>query len=288
MQRFIKNAKYYFLGLLLGATVFVWYAVFAENREGLEVDFLDVGQGDAIFIQAPNGNQVLLDSGPNKKILSELGRVMPFYDRTIDLIIESHPDNDHIAGFIDVVKKYDIGAAMESGVMVDTPIYQELESVIKQNGTRKILATRGIRINLSDGIYIDVLLPVINNPNLSPHDGMVVLRLNYGKKSFLLTGDIEEKMEKYLVSIDKNPPAGGLASDVLKIGHHGSKTSTSESFLGYVNPEYAVISVGKDNKYGHPHQEILDRLNQFKIPILRIDEKGAIKIKSDGENLLVD
>ncbi|MCX6731745.1 MAG: MBL fold metallo-hydrolase [Candidatus Parcubacteria bacterium] len=258
MQRFIKNAKYYFLGLLLVAAIFVWYAVFREGRSGLEVDFLDVGQGDAIFIQAANGNQILLDSGPNKKVLSELGKVMPFYDRTIDLIIESHPDNDHIAGFVDVLKKYDVGAMMESGVVVDTPVYKELEKAIKENGIREILATRGMRINLGDEIYIDVLLPVVNNTNFSPHDGMVVLKLNYGKNSFLLAGDMEEKMEKYLISIDKN-----LTSNVLKIGHHGSKTSTSEALLGYINPDYAVISVGKDNK-NFAHRRKRDDKNKIR------------------------
>jgi len=282
-EKIKKQFKYYFLGLLFLAAVFVWYAVFSEERKGLEIDFLDVGQGDAIFIQAPNGNQVLLDAGPNKKVLSELSKVMPFYDHSIDLAVESHPDNDHIAGFIDAFKRYDIGAIMESGVEVDTPVYQELEKTIKDKNIQKILAKRGMRINLGDGIYIDILLPVINNPNFSPHDGMVVLKLNYGKNSFLLTGDMEEKMENYLVSIDNN-----LKSDVLKIGHHGSKTSTSEALLGYVNPDYAIISVGKDNKYGHPTPEVLERLNQFKIPILRTDERGTIKIKSNGENLQIN
>jgi competence protein ComEC len=282
-EKIKKQYKYYFLGFLFLTTIFVWYAVFAENREGLEVDFLDVGQGDAIFIQAPNGNQVLLDSGPNKKVLSELSRVMPFYDRSIDLAIESHPDNDHIAGFIDVFKKYNISVVMESGAEVDTPVYQELENIIKQSNIQKVLAKRGMRINMGNGVYLDVLLPVINNPNFSPHDGMVVLKLNYGQNSFMFTGDMESKMEKYLISIDKN-----LTSNVLKIGHHGSKTSTSEAFLGYVNPDYAIISVGKNNRYGHPSQEVLERLNQFKIPILRTDEKGTIKIKSNGENLQIN
>jgi competence protein ComEC len=133
---------------------------------------------------------------------------------------------------------------------------------------------------MGDGVYLDVLLPVINNPNFSPHDGMAVLKLNYGANSFLLTGDMEEKMEKYLISIDKN-----LASNVLKIGHHGSRTSTSEAFLGYVSPDYAVISVGAGNRYGHPTQEVLDRLKNFDIPILRTDELGAIKIKSNGSTI---
>ncbi len=282
-EKIKKQFKYYFLGLLFLTAVFVWYAVFKEGRSGLEVDFLDVGQGDAIFIQAANGNQVLLDSGPNKKVLAELSKVMPFYDRSLDMIIESHPDNDHIAGFIDVFRRYNISSVLESGVQADTPVYEELEKTIKDKNIQKILAKRGMRINLGDDIYLDILLPVVNVSTFSPHDGMVVLKLNYGKNSFLLTGDMEKKMENYLVSIDNN-----LKSDVLKIGHHGSKTSTSEALLGYVNPDYAIISVGKENKYGHPTQEVLERLNQFKIPILRTDEKGTIKITSDGESLHID
>ena len=186
-----------------------------------------------------------------------------------------------------MLKKYNIGEIMESGVVADTPVYQELEKTINNTDTRKILATRGTRINMGGNIFIDVLLPAVNNQNLSPHDGMVVLKINYGQNSFLLTGDIEEKMEKYLISLD-NQPVGGLKSDVLKIGHHGSKTSTSETFLGYIDPDYAIISVGADNRYGHPHQEILDRLEQFDISVLRTDERGMIKIKSNGSNLQIE
>lgn len=282
MQKFGKNFKYYFIGMLILACFFVWYAVFAESGQELEVDFLDVGQGDAIFIQAPGGNQILIDVGPNKAVLGELAKVMPFYDRSIDMVIESHPDSDHIGGLPEVLNRYDVGAVMESGVNSDSAIYVETEKIISNKNIKKILARRGMKINLGDGGYLDILFPDRDVAGMDANDASIIAKLQYGDKSFLFTGDSPQKMEKYLVSLDgKN-----LNSDVLKIGHHGSKTSSSDEFLGYISSEYAVISVGKDNKYGHPHQEILDRLQKFSINILRTGELGTIKIKSDGENIL--
>ena len=280
-----KNYRYYFLVLLFAVAVLVWYAVFCESRAGAEIYFLDVGQGDAAFIEASNGNQVLIDGGPDRKVLSELSKVMPFYDHSIDVLIESHPDADHIAGLIEVLKNYKVGAIIEPGTVSDSSVYVELENLIKEKRVKKFILSSGAKIDLGNGAYFDVLLPPAgaDTSKMSSHDGILVLKLYYGNNSFLFTGDMENKMENYLVSTD----SAGLKSDVLKIGHHGSKTSTSELFLGWVQPQYAVISVGKDNKYGHPTQEILDRLVQFKIPILRTDEKGTIEIKTDGENLKV-
>lgn len=279
----MKNLKYCFLGLLVLATVFVWYAVFAETRDGLTVVFLDVGQGDAIFIQAPNGNQVLFDGGPNKAVLRELSKVMPFYDRSIDVIMESHPDSDHIAGLVEVLRRYKTDLVLESGVESDNLAYQEIKNLIREKNIQYILARRGLRINLDDELYLDILFPDRDVSRLDTNDASVVARLVYGENEFLFTGDSPKKIENYLISLyGKN-----LESDVLKIGHHGSDTSTSESFLGYVNPKYAVISVEKDNKYGHPHQKVLDLLNQFGITILRTNDLGTIKIKSNGENLQI-
>ena len=279
----MKNFKYYFVGALFLMTVFVWYAVFAETRGGLTIAFLDVGQGDAIFIESPNGNQILLDGGPNKKVLRELTEIMPFYDRSIDMIISSHPDKDHIAGLVEVARRYNVSAAMESGVNSNSAVYRELNKIIDEKEIQKIFARRGMRINMGDGVYIDILFPDRDVSGLETNAASIVAKLIYGKTSFMLTGDSPKAMEQYLVSL------GGkaLKSDVLKTGHHGSKTSTSESFLGYVSPKYAVISSGAGNRYGHPHQETIDLLNRFKIPILRADELGTIKMKSNGENMMI-
>lgn len=283
MSSIAKNFKYYFLGLLFLAAIFVWYAVLVETRNGLTVAFLDVGQGDAIFVEAPNGNQILIDGGPNKAVLRELSKQMPFYDRTIDAVILTHPHLDHYGGLVEALNNYKINLEMDSGN--NNPGSSGFDIYIKkleEKNVRRILAKRGMRVNLDKVIYLDILFPVTNKEGFSPHDEMVVVRLVYGNNSFLLTGDMEENLENYLLGF-----GGSLKSDVLKVGHHGSKTSTSESFLGWVNPSLAVISVGKSNKYGHPHKEVTDRLARFEIPTLRTDENGTIVLKSDGEKILV-
>ena len=284
MSSIIKNLRYYFLGVLFLGAVFVWYAVLAETRTGLKVAFLDVGQGDAIFVEAPNGNQVLIDGGPNKTVLRELSKQMPFYDRSIDGIILTHPHLDHYGGLVDVLDNYKTNFEMDSGN--DNPESKGFDVYIKkleEEKVKRIFAKRGMRVNLDKGLYLDILLPVINKEGMSAHDEMVVARLVYGNSSFLLTGDMEENLENFLLSF-----GGSIKSDVFKIGHHGSKTSTSEKFLGMVNPGLTIISAGKNNKYGHPHQEVTDRLARFEIPTLRTDEKGTVVLKSDGEKIVAE
>jgi len=262
--------------------VFVWYAVFAESRNGLIVAFLDVGQGDAIFIESSNGNQVLIDGGPNKEVLSELGKIMPFYDRSIDMLIETHPDEDHIAGLAEVLKNYEVGAIMESGAESKSAVYAEIKKLTAEKNIPEIPARRGMKINLGEGAELFILFPDRDVSKMDSNYASVVAKLVYGKNSFLLTGDSPSAVENYLVML------GGLKSDVLKVGHHGSDTSTSEIILGYADPEYAVISVGKDNRYSHPRPEILERLKKFGAEILRTDLLGTIKMKSDGEDVAVE
>ncbi|MDO8555450.1 MAG: ComEC/Rec2 family competence protein [bacterium] len=284
MQKIRGNTKYFFLLILAAGVALVWYAVISENRSGLMVAFLDVGQGDAIFIQAPNGNQILVDAGPpNKKVLKELSKVMPFYDRSIDVVIESHPDADHIGGVPEVLRRYDVFLVMEPGVNSDSAVYSEAEKLIKEKNVKKVLARKGMKIDLGENIFLLVLFPDRDASGLDTNYASVILKLVYGETSFLLTGDSPKEIESYLTEIYKE----GLASEVLKAGHHGSDTSTSELFLGYTAPQYAVISVGKDNKYGHPRKEVLDRLEKFGVNILRTDEQGTIIFTSDGREVSV-
>lgn len=282
-SRDMKNSNkfklYFLLGFLI-INVFIWSVVLKEDRQGvLKISFLDVGQGDSIFIEAPNGNQVLIDGGSNKAVLKELGKVMPFYDRTIDAVIATHPDKDHIGGLIDVLKNYHTDFVMEPGVSSDTGAYQELKKTIADKKLPRILARRGMSLNLGDGAWLNILFPDRDTNNWETNTASIVAKLVYGNNSFLLTGDSPIAIEKYLSMIDgKN-----LQSNVLKTGHHGSRTSTSESFAGLVSPEYAVISAGKNNRYGHPHKEVLGILEKIKATILKTYESGTITFSSDGE-----
>ena len=283
-MKFIRQYfKHGFLAALFGITILVWYAVAAETRSELLVAFLDVGQGDAIFIDTPNGRQILIDGGPNKQVLAELSKVMPFYDRSIDAVIATHPDQDHISGLLDVLKLYKADLVIEPGVESETAVYKEFEKLVDEKQIKKILARRGMKLILNDGAYLLILFPDRDVSRMDTNDASIVAKLVYDNTSFLFTGDSPKKIESYLVSIDGE----SLDVDVLKAGHHGSKTSSSESFVGYSEPEYAIISAGKNNRYGHPHKEVLNILEKFEAKILRTDLLGSIIMKSDGESILV-
>lgn len=286
IQKFKKYFHLYFLGGLLLLNFFVWYAVFSEERKNiLTVSVLDIGQGDAIFIEAPNGNQMLIDGGPDNKVLRRLGEILPFYDRSIDILLVSNPDKDHIAGFIDVLRRYEVTKIMEPGTLSQTAVYRELENEIEKEKSEKILARRGMRVVLDGdkGVFLDVLFPDRDVPGVSTNDGSIVARLIYSEISFLLTGDSPKAVESYLVSLDGDK----LHSDVLKVGHHGSRTSTGEAFLGYVSPKYAVISSGKNNRYGHPHKETTDSLKKFGIQYFNTAKDGTIVFQSDGNKVFL-
>ena len=287
---FQKHSRRIFIGtilVLLAANIFTWYVIFSENRgEVLTVAFLDIGQGDSIFIEAPNGNQIIFDGGPNGKILSELGKLMPFYDRKIDMIVVTNPDQDHFAGFIDLLSRYKIEKFMEPGTKSGASSYRDLEKAVGDQKAEKIIAKRGMKIELDreHSIYIEILFPDSDVSKEKTNEGSIVARLTYGDTSFMLTGDSIKKTEDYLVELDikEDGVEDDLKSDVLKIGHHGSKTSTGENFIEKVAPKYAVISNGKNNRYGHPNVETLDTLEKFNVKILRTDQSGTIVMKSDG------
>lgn len=251
------------------------------------ISFLDIGQGDAIFIQAPNGTQVLLDGGLGKIVLSEISKVMPFFDRTLDAIIVSNPDKDHIGGFLDVLSKYKVDFDFEPGTISKTETYSALEEDVSSKKIKRIIARRGMDIVLDEekNIYIRILFPDKDVSGYSTNDGSIVAKLVYGKTSVLLEGDAPQKTEYYLLNLDKNNPEE-LNTDILKVGHHGSRTSTAKPYIEALSPEYAVISLGKENKYGHPHEETLKTLNDLKIPILRTDLLGRITFESDGEKII--
>lgn len=280
---------------LVVLTTFSVYFFLKEEREDiLLVTFLNIGQGDAIFIETAGGNQVLIDGGPDKSVLRELGSVMPFYDRSIDVVIATHPDADHVGGLNDVLERYEVDLFMEPGVVVDTSVYSELKSKIKDSEGSKneiavIEARRGMVVELGNGVFLEILYPIGDVSNWESNDASIVAKLVYGETEFLLTGDAAFKTEGALLYL--SPPEGhlqgGLRADVLKVGHHGSKSSTGQEFVKTVAPQYAVISSGVDNRYGHPAPEVLEILENHNVKILRTDIDGRIVFTSDGVNLKI-
>lgn len=282
-------------------SVLVWYQVFTfsgfgsgEDSSGLlRVAFLDIGQGDAIFIETPNGNQMLIDGGPSGKILQQLSRQMSFFDNSIDVIMVTNPDRDHIGGFIEVLKKFDVSLVIEPGTVTDTQAYKNLErSIFAEKDindvpAKKIIARRGMDFLLDTDVHLRILFPDKDVSTLSTNDGSIVARLVYKNTSIMLTGDAPEKTEKYLVALEAGLSATSSAhldSDILKVGHHGSRTSTSQEFLRAVTPDFAVISAGKNNSYGHPSNEVLDRLVSQSVQVLGTYIEGTVVFESDGEN----
>jgi len=286
MQGFKRNFKWYNLGFLAITALLIWSAVLAQENTRLKVAYLDIGQGDAIYIEAPNGHQMIIDGGPPGALLPALREVMPFSDRSIDVIMVTNPDQDHFAGFIDLLDTYEVGAVIESGTFNKSKIYARLETMIGEKEIPKIIARRGMQVDLGSGVHLDILFPDRDVSAWTPNDGSIVAKLVYGNTAIMLTGDATQKTESYILSgSEASKQAGNLASNILKVGHHGSRTSTSDAFVKAVDPEYAVISDGRDNKYGHPHQETLDTLNKYGAKILRTDLLGTIIFESDGNML---
>ena len=273
------------LVFLLLASSFVWYAVFRESRSSLSVSFLNVGQGDAIFIETPHGNQVLIDGGAGRRVLSELGSVMPAYDRSIDLIIATQTDLDHLGGLVEVVKNFAVGRVIENGYKANTQVFSEWEKVLAEKRVAHDTVSVGDRIQLGDGIYLDILGPFPEDFDPEPkkaNEVMVVARLVYGERSFLFTGDIERADEIRLTQSGLD-----IASDVLKVAHHGSKYSSTDLFLEKASPRFTVVSAGANNRYGHPHPETLDRLRVLCAKLFRTDENGRLLFSSNGSILTV-
>ncbi|HEY4484521.1 MAG TPA: ComEC/Rec2 family competence protein [Candidatus Paceibacterota bacterium] len=270
--------------VILGSLILVAFLSFSfgGNDGLLHVYFLDVGQGDAIFVETPSGKQVLIDGGPDETVLQRLGEVMPFYDRTIDLVINTHPDADHLAGLLSVLERYKVLAISETGMACETSLCAEWKNLKTNEGADLINLVLGQEIGEGDNFRFLVLHPFEDETGRTfpkRNNGGIVLKLIFGAQSVLLTGDIEKQVENKLVSAGVN-----IDSDFLKIAHHGSKTSTTEEFIKKVSPLAAFIEVGRNNKYGHPTEEVMKRLADFKIPYYRTDIDGTVELVLDGEN----
>lgn len=275
-----KKVNYLFLTLIL-ANLLVWSTLSELDREGvLTVAFLDVGQGDAIFIESPTGRQVLIDGGPDRQILPALGALMPFTDRSLDLLLISNPDKDHIGGFLEVLARYRVASIIEPGTKTETAVYAALREELERQNIRRLLLRGGSTIPLGGGATLTILFPDRNMVSWKTNEGSLIARLDYGETSFLFTGDAPASTERLLLA---TLPAA-LDVDILKVGHHGSKTSSAPAFLAAVTPEMAVISSGASNRYGHPHPEVLKNLAAVHSQTFRTDERGTIIFCTDGKS----
>jgi competence protein ComEC len=286
-SRLAVSPKWFVLPLLLAA-VLVWSVDLTQPDGRLHVSFLDVGQGDAILIQTPGGQNILIDGGPDpQKVSLELSEKLPFWDRTMDLVVCTQPQADHVAGLVEVLRRYNVEQVLDPGVPYDSVIYQEWVRLIEIKGIEHSVARAGLEIDLGSGVKMEVLNPPQSLVEGTSHDvdnNGLVLRLSWNKVSFLFTADIRADAELELLMQRAN-----LQASVLKVAHHGSDTSTSEHFLTAVDPEVAVICVGADNSFGHPSRDVVERLvdRLGQDSIYRTDLNGTIEFVTDGERLWV-
>jgi competence protein ComEC len=280
-----KVRKKWIVSPLLVIAILTTLTAFNIPDDKLHVSFLDVGQGDAILIQTPDRQDILVDGGPSAQaISSELSKHLPFWDRTIELVVLTHPHLDHMTGLLEVLQRYKVQQVLYLDTEYQTPPEKEWLSLIHDKHIKSTLATAGQEIDLgTKETTIEVINPAPGS-TVPDMDNGIVLRLSDGKISFLLTSDITADSELDLMTRRAN-----LKSTVLKVGHHGSDGSSSTAFLAVVDPQLAVISVGADNKFGHPGaatmQRLTDRVGSDKI--YRTDKNGTVECITNGQRLWV-
>ncbi|MFH1426828.1 MAG: MBL fold metallo-hydrolase [Candidatus Kerfeldbacteria bacterium] len=250
------------------------------TSDQLEIHMLDVGQGDAFHIRTPGGMDIVVDGGPDRSVVSELGRVMPPTDHTIELMIASHEDADHIAGLTELPDTYEIKTLITSGVASGTNFSDEL-ATWASDGVEVLQAHQGWLLHVEEGL--DLLFFHPDPPNFHPdiNDDSVVFLLRYRDFSALFTGDAPVEIEEQVLGRFGDEIA---EVDILKAGHHGSRTSTSRRLLEIMNSQITLISVGKDNTFGHPHAEVVRRLESFGSAVFRTDEDGPVTCLTNGSD----
>lgn len=258
------------------ALLAVAVAVESARPAVLGVHFLDVGQGDAICIETSGGRQVLIDGGRGGSgVLEELSVCAPFYDRSLDVLIATHMDEDHVGGLVEVLQHYEVETII-AAYDTDTGVAASFWEAVAAEGARVIAPEAGTRVALDEEVFLDIVGPSVALDDASDNERSVVAKLIYRNDSFLFTGDVERRGEYALLSSGFD-----LDADVLKVAHHGSNSSSTDAFLAAVTPRVAVVQVGK-NSYGHPTKQVLDRLRNVRV--LRTDENGTISLYSDGDS----
>lgn len=286
-----------FFGIVASLVSIPLFSQSYNPEKRLEVDFLDVGQGDAILIKTPFDQNILIDGGPDDSVIEELADNLPWWDKSIDLMILTHPHDDHVNGLIDVLKRYNVEKVVYTGVVHTAPNYIEWLEIIRDKNIPTILINKPQTIEFGENCGLDIIYPRVDLSGKTVsnlNNSSIVSLLDCEDKRFLFTGDAEREIEEELVDFISNPPLPPpergieLNVDVLKAGHHGSDTSSSEDFLNLVSPDFSIIMVGEDNKFGHPSLRILKRLERINSQVYRTDINGTIKIVNSNGELAVN
>lgn len=275
--------------IILGLVgIIVWQEV-TINDGKLHVVFCDVGQGDAIFIRTPKKTDILIDGGPDRRVLDCLSQHMPFWDRTIDVVILSHPHQDHFAGLIDVLQSYTVLAFDSENLINKSAGFGQLQNTLTAKAVKTRYLSAGDALKTKDGLSMEVLAPSLSFLDRTSPNGEIgesgefaslIILMSFGESTFLLTGD--SQAPQLGEAVGKVGEVG-----ILQVPHHGSKTGLTKDILNVILPKLAVISVGKNNRYGHPNTEVIKILRDEDIKILRTDEAGEVEIVSDGKSWLV-
>ncbi len=275
-----SSARFMVLVVLFLISLVSGYITFADGKTNeLFVAFLDVGQGDALYIRSPSGRDMLIDGGrEDGKVLAGLASVMSAADRHIDVVVATHPDADHIGGLSEVLSRFSIGSIVVSGNVSTTGVAEAFERAVVKEGVPIVYGIRGTRIDLGGGVTFQVLFPDRNPRGWESNTASIVGVLRFGSTSALFSGDSPDTVEEYLVTKD----GARLDVDLLKLGHHGSETSSAEVFLQVTSPRYAVVSAGKGNQYGHPKPTVMKRVQRVGACVLNTADLGHISFYSDG------
>lgn len=274
------------LGLLItGLIALSWQLTnwqTTANDGALLVHVLDVGQGSATLVETPDGTQILIDGGAGVSVLRALARELPWYDRSLDMIIASHPDTDHIGGLIDVLGRYQVDHVLWNGQRGDSAVAAAFQTAVEEEvGAHVAVAGAAQRWRVGASTTIEIYAPIHRPQHITTNAGSIVLRIVHGETSVLLPGDIPQAVERYLVE----QYGTQLQSTILQLGHHGSDTSTAEQFLATVSPEVAIVSASADNPYGHPAAAVVARVQQYGIPLLQTADAGTITLRSNGTKI---
>lgn len=253
----------------------------AANADTLMVHFLDVGQGDAILIETPDGNQVLIDGGPDASVLPKLAAHVPFADRTIEVVVGTHPDLDHVAGLVDVLGRYDVPTIITTEATGGSAEAAAWQSAVAAEAATVYHARAGQVYQLGASTTLMILSPSYDPTKLNSNASSIVALLRYGQTAFMLTGDAPQGVEQYLADTH----GAALAASVLKLGHHGSDTSTHPDFVRAVAPQYAVVSAGVGNRYDHPDPAVLQRVAGHSDALILSTQHGTVSFQSNGREV---